>query len=132
MKFRPGGFRPFLGRPLVEITDTVLPAERLWGAAATALAARLAAAPDPAELVGLVEVFLRERWPAPDPQVELVERMVPALLHDRAITRVDDVTAPVRHVRAHAAAALPALRRREPEMGAAPLPAARGRRGAGQ
>jgi AraC-like DNA-binding protein len=93
VKFRPGAFRPFLGRPLVEITDTVWPAERLWGAAATALAARLAAAPGPAELVGLVEMFLRERWPAPDPQVELVERMVAAMLHDRAITRVDDVCA---------------------------------------
>jgi AraC-like DNA-binding protein len=31
--------------------------------------------------------------PAPDPQVELVERMVAAMLHDRAITRVDDVCA---------------------------------------
>ena len=41
VKFRPGAFRPFLGRPLVEITGSVLPAERLWGPDAAALAARL-------------------------------------------------------------------------------------------
>ena len=44
VKFRPGAFLPFLGRPLAEITDAVLPAERLWGPAATALASRLTAA----------------------------------------------------------------------------------------
>jgi AraC-like DNA-binding protein len=92
VKFRPGGFLPFLGRPLAGITDTVLPAEQLWGPAATALAARMTAARGPDELVGLVEAFLRERRPPEDPQVAQVGRIVAALLHDRTIARVDDVT----------------------------------------
>jgi len=92
VKFRPGAFQPFLGRPLSEITETVLPAERLWGSAATAVASRMAAARGVDELVALAEGFLRERWPAPDPQVELVGRIVAAMLHDRSISRVDDVT----------------------------------------
>jgi AraC-like DNA-binding protein len=92
IKFRPGGFLPFLGRPVSDITDTVLPAEQLWGPAASALAERMAAARDADRLVELVEGFLRERWPPPDPQVELVQRIVAALLHDRTIARVDDVT----------------------------------------
>jgi AraC-like DNA-binding protein len=92
-KFRPGAFLPFLGRPVAELTDRTVPAERLWGADAAALARELAA-PEPAEaLVGAVERFLLARLPAPDPQVELVGRIVRALLHDRTITRVDDVRA---------------------------------------
>lgn len=92
VKFRPGGFLPFLGRPLAGITGAVLPAEQLWGPAATALAERLTAAPGVDGLVAHVEEFLRERRPLPDPQVAFVQRIVAALLHDRTITRVDDVT----------------------------------------
>jgi AraC-like DNA-binding protein len=92
VKFRPGGFLPFLGRPVSEISDVALPAEQLWGPSATALADRMSAASGVDELVALVEAFLRERWPPPDPQVDLVQRIVAALLHDRTIARVDDVT----------------------------------------
>lgn len=70
----------------------MLPAEQLWGPAATALAARMAAARGVDELVALVEGFLAERWPPTDPQVGYVGRIVAALLHDRSIIRVDDVT----------------------------------------
>jgi AraC-like DNA-binding protein len=92
VKFRPGAFLPFLGAPLAGITGSVLPAEQLWGSAATAVAIRMTAARGVDELVGLVETFLRERRPPPDPQVELVGSIVAALLHDRTISRVDDVT----------------------------------------
>jgi AraC-like DNA-binding protein len=92
VKFRPGAFLPFLGGPLAGITGEVLPAEQLWGPAATALADRMTVARGVDELVALAEAFLRERRPAPDPQVELVGRIVAALLHDRTISRVDDVT----------------------------------------
>ncbi|WP_433289948.1 DUF6597 domain-containing transcriptional factor [Pseudonocardia sp. CA-142604] len=92
VKFRPGAFLPFLRAPVSGITDAVLPAEQLWGPAAAALAARMTAAPGVDDLVALVEAFLRERLPPPDPQVELVGRIVAALLHDRTISRVDDVT----------------------------------------
>jgi AraC-like DNA-binding protein len=92
IKFRPGGFLPFLGRPVSGLTGVMLPSEQLWGPAATALAERMAAARGVDRQVALVEGFLRERWPPPDPQVELVQRIVAALLHDRTIARVDDVT----------------------------------------
>jgi AraC-like DNA-binding protein len=92
VKFRPGAFLPFLGRPLAQITDTVFPAERLWGRAAAELARRMTAEPGVDRRIALVEELLRERLPPPDPQVELVRRIVAALLHDRTIARVDDVT----------------------------------------
>ena len=70
----------------------MLPAERLWGPAATALAEQLSAAEGVDRLVGSAEAFLRARWPPDDPQVELVGRIVAAMLHDPSIIRVDQVT----------------------------------------
>jgi AraC-like DNA-binding protein len=92
VKFRPGAFLPFLGRPVGEITEVVLPAEQLWGPSASGPALEMSAEPRVERLIALVEGFLRERWPEPDPQVEFVGRLVGALLHDRGISRVEDVT----------------------------------------
>jgi AraC-like DNA-binding protein len=92
VKFRPGAFLPFLRRPVAEITESVVPAERLWGPAATALAGQLSAAAGVDQLVGPAEAFLRARWPPDDPQVELIGRIVAAMLHDPSISRVDQVT----------------------------------------
>jgi len=91
VKFRPGAFRPFLGAPVSTITDVTMPAERLWGPAVTQLGTEMAALPHVEQLIAAAEGFLRARWPADDPQVELVGRIVAALLHDREIARVEDV-----------------------------------------
>ena len=91
VKFRPGAFRPFLGAPVSTVTDLTLPAERLWGPAATELGTVMATLPNVEQLIGAAEGFLRARWPPEDPQVELVGRIVAALLHDREIARVEDV-----------------------------------------
>ncbi len=91
VKFRPGAFLPFLGEPVSTITDVTLPAERIWGSAATELGEEMAALPRVEQLLAAAEGFLRARWPPEDPQVELVGRIVGALLHDREIARVEDV-----------------------------------------
>lgn len=92
IKFRPGAFRPFLGRPVAELTDQTRPLATLWGAAADRFAADLTAARDLAALVAVAERHLRAHWPTPDPEVAEVGRIVHALLHDRTITRVEEVT----------------------------------------
>jgi AraC-like DNA-binding protein len=91
IKFRPGGFLPFIGSPIAELFGRALPAEQLWGPDAAELAVALSAEPRLERLVSITEAFLIERLPAPDPQVELVGRIVRALLHDREIARVEDV-----------------------------------------
>ena len=109
----------------------MLPAERLWGPAATALAEQLSAAEGVDRLVGSAEAFLRARLPPDDPQVELVGRIVAAMLHDPSISRVDQVTERFGLTARTLQRLVPALRRGQPEVGAAALPAARGRRRAG-
>jgi len=92
VKFRPGGFYPLLRSRVSELTGQILPLEALWGAEVTRLEEALNATDDVGQRVRAVEEFLRRRWPEPDPNVELVGRVVQALLYDRTITRVDDLT----------------------------------------
>jgi AraC-like DNA-binding protein len=92
VKFRPGAFAPFVDYEVSELTDRYLPAEQVWGADALELERTLSGAGDVAEQVDAAESFLRRHWPAPDPNVELVGRMVRALLRDRSVTRVEDVS----------------------------------------
>ncbi|GAA4724082.1 helix-turn-helix domain-containing protein [Phytohabitans rumicis] len=93
VKFRPGGFLPFLGQPVSQLTGEVRPLAWLWGAAdAGRFAADLAACPDLDALVDVAERHLLAHWPAPDPEVARVGEVVRALLHDRSVTRVSDVS----------------------------------------
>jgi AraC-like DNA-binding protein len=93
VKFRPGAFRPFYGRPVSELTDQTVPLATMWGPAAAALGADLERAPDLSSLTTVAERHLRARWPAPDPEVAVVGQIVRALLHDRSVTRVEEVSA---------------------------------------
>jgi AraC-like DNA-binding protein len=94
VKFRPGGFYPFLGRPVAGITDSYLPLAALWGDADADQMARdlRDARGDRGALIQAAEAHLEKHWPAPDPEVETIGRIVEALLRDREITRVEDVT----------------------------------------
>jgi AraC-like DNA-binding protein len=90
VKFRPGAFRPFLGGPVSALTDQTRP---LWWPDAAEFARELSAAPELSGLVAVAERYLRAHWPAPDPEVAVIGRIVHALLHDRTVTRVDEVCA---------------------------------------
>ncbi len=100
VKFRPGGFFPFYRRPVVGMAERRLALDVIFGPAGATLAGELAAL-DGADLVGsrgtdeqlmdLVERFLLERLPPPDPRLEMVQEIVSAILRDREITRVEAV-----------------------------------------
>jgi AraC-like DNA-binding protein len=117
VKFRPGAFLPLLGGPVSQLTGHVRPLAALWGAAdagrfAADLGGRVDLNPgddlnpgtdadavsgdvvsgDVATLAAIAERHLRAHWPAPDPEVARVGRIVQALLNDRSISRVDDVS----------------------------------------
>src|SRR3954470_2951428 len=99
VKFRPGGFSGFLGRPVHEITDRAVSLGAVFGAAGDRLTADAAArphaarkiaragstadappGPDGAGKIALAEVFVRERLPAPDAEVDLVHAVVADML----------------------------------------------------
>lgn len=92
VKFRPGGFRPFLGRPLSAIADSRLALEELFGAdgGSFAHAIRLLASDGKeAAMMDAAEAFLLARLPAPDPDAELAAALVDAIAADPAMRTVD-------------------------------------------
>jgi len=80
IKFRPGAFRPVLGRAVAGIADATVPAEALFGPDSAALAAVLGL--DAGDAATLASDFLRDRLPAADPQALLAARIVDSVVDD--------------------------------------------------
>jgi AraC-like DNA-binding protein len=102
VKFRPGGFYPFLRTPVAAITDThVTPgqafgaegrvvAEKLKSLSADALHAEDATGADE-RMIECVERFLLARSPAPDPTLAVIASIAAAIVGTPSITKVDHI-----------------------------------------
>lgn len=93
IKFRPGGYYPFVRMPVSQITDRTIGIAYVFGEDGAALEAAVCGQTDEAEMVDQAELFLRARLPQPDPQVELINRIVDGVAGERAIVTVDDLVA---------------------------------------
>ncbi|WP_253886797.1 DUF6597 domain-containing transcriptional factor [Actinokineospora diospyrosa] len=91
VRFHPGGFRPWLGGRVADITDRTLSVSDWWGDAGTEKPVVDAA--DDAAMVAEAESVLLPRLPEPDPVVERVRELVGLVLGDLALTRVDQLAA---------------------------------------
>lgn len=92
VRFRPGGFRPFLGRPVADLVDRVEPAADFFAPdALLATQDAILATRDDAGMVAHAEEFLTPRLPDADPVVEEVSAMVDRITADPSLTRVDAV-----------------------------------------
>jgi AraC-like DNA-binding protein len=96
VKFRPAGFRPFLGRAVSTIAGQRLPAEAVPAFADHVhelhdLARRLHATDDLDDLAGDVDDLLASFGVEPLPATAGVNAVVDHILRDRAIVRVDDL-----------------------------------------
>jgi len=91
IRFRPGGFRPFWGGPVSELTDRIVPASSLFGPAASAACAQVMAASGDAEMIGFACGLLEARLPAADPAVDQAAKLVALITEDQALRRVDQL-----------------------------------------
>ncbi|MBM2614364.1 AraC family transcriptional regulator [Actinoplanes sp. LDG1-06] len=88
VRFRPGGFRPFLGAPVSTITGRYVPVETVFG---DGLAEQILEADDQAA-VRVMDALLTDRAPdRPSPAAELAAAVVARAAEDTGITRVDDL-----------------------------------------
>lgn len=93
-KFKPGGFFPFVGRPLWQLTDRTLPLDELLGGDDGAeLERAVLATEDTASQVALVEAYLRRRLPARDEGVTAVGEVTRIALENREIRTVEELAA---------------------------------------
>lgn len=90
IKFHPGGFHPFLGRPVSSISDQVIPLGRFTPLGPALRSAVRQHQGDEARAEA-VEAMLRATKPAPDPRVLEVRELVARIRRDSAIRRVDDI-----------------------------------------
>ena len=102
LKFRPGAFRAFLGRPLHTISDQVLPLSAVFGwddAAAVEAAAvdTVLGAPGDAAMIDAAGMLLRTRLrielPIADPQVERIAAILRTVETTPGLTRVEALAA---------------------------------------
>ena len=93
VKFRPGGFRPWLGRAVATITDRRIAPVDVFGSAIARLDAAIAAASDELAMIEHATSFLLARTPSPDANVARVAAIAASIMADRAITRVEHLVA---------------------------------------
>jgi len=93
VRFRPGGARPWLGRPVSALTDREAPVAELVALDDVALSAAVQAAPDADAAAALVDAALVPLAPPPHPTVEVVAGLVAAVQGDPAIRRAADLAA---------------------------------------
>src|SRR3954447_3992374 len=88
VKFRPGGFHPFLPVPAHTLTDSALALEDAFG---TDPHAEVLTAREDHAQIAAVERFLRTLDPAPDPAVAEVGDIFRLILGDPSLTRVEQL-----------------------------------------
>ncbi|MBW7459125.1 AraC family transcriptional regulator, partial [Paenibacillus sepulcri] len=91
VKFRIGGFYPFWNQPVSSLTNQVIPFREIFGSGPGMLEERLFSEAKEEEQAWIAWEFLRERLPEPDGNVELVNRIVAAIIGDREMVRVEDI-----------------------------------------
>ncbi len=92
VKFRAGGFHPFVGVPMSTLTDRVRALDEVFGPAGARLEAEVRACGAVPERVAALQRFLLERLPDPDPLVDTVDGVIQLIAGDRSLTRVEAVT----------------------------------------
>jgi len=89
VKFRPGGFQPFLGRAVAEIADRRVALAQLFGADGEELARQVRAAAAPHAMAAAAEDFLLARLPPVDADAGRAAALVALIAGDPALLTVD-------------------------------------------
>jgi AraC-like DNA-binding protein len=93
VKFRPGGFRPFLDGAVSTLADRIVPADRTFGksTAVKALQTLILSSSDDNDRVHAADAFFRTRLPKADPTIALAGELVDRILRDPDVRRVADL-----------------------------------------
>lgn len=93
VKFRPGGFRPFLRRSVSTLRNRTITLEQVFGQRAASLAADVFSRADDEGMTEAVSDFLAAHLPPPDSTVERVASIVDAIEADRNLVTVEQLLA---------------------------------------
>lgn len=91
IKFKPGGFHPFLQAPISTLANRSMPAQTVFGADCQSLATRIATCATTSAMTLVAEAFLLAQRPQPDPNVARANRLVAAIADNLGITSVNQL-----------------------------------------
>lgn len=91
VKFRPGGFRPFLEGPVSKLADRTIPASRVFGKDLSPFEEIALSSGKENEKVHAADAFFHARMPKADPDERLAGQLVDRILQEREIRTVDDL-----------------------------------------
>jgi AraC-like DNA-binding protein len=91
VKFKPGGFRPFLKFATSKLADRMVPVQRIFGAKVKALQDVVLSSKSEKEKVKAADAFFRARLPKPDKTIALAGALVDRIFWEREIKTVDDL-----------------------------------------
>jgi len=89
IKFKPGGFYPFLKAPVSTLANRVLSAQAVFGAGGESLAQRIANCATVDEMAAVAEALLLQHLPPHDPDVARAGTLVAMIAGELGITSVD-------------------------------------------
>lgn len=92
VKFRPGGFRPFVMLQVSTYSDNTVALSAVVGSVAEALDQQVLRHTDHHAAVGAIEAFLRALHPVPDQTAEFTARITSLIATERRITKVEQIT----------------------------------------
>jgi len=91
IKFKPGGFYPFVAVPISTFADSIVSVGDVFGVEGDALEQAVLAEDEDSLRITIVENFLRRRRPEPDGHVARMAEIVYAVAADRGILKVEDL-----------------------------------------
>lgn len=91
VRFKPGALYPFVGFPVTRLTDTIMTLEQTFLVNTQRVEAEVFALRDEQAKVRYVESFLRERLPAYDENINLIEMIINHISSNPDLMRVDDL-----------------------------------------
>ncbi|WP_256257703.1 MULTISPECIES: helix-turn-helix transcriptional regulator [unclassified Paenibacillus] len=89
VKFKPGGFYPFIREPISGLQGNPMPVDQVVDASGDELEGAILGASEEAEMVRYMERCLLARLPEPDAQAELAGQIIERITEDRSISKVD-------------------------------------------
>lgn len=91
VKFRAGGFRPFLGKPVLELADRTIPARHVFGSEIKEFETTALSFRSDEEKIAAANEFFLARIPKPEKTLALAGELVDLILRDIEIKTVDDL-----------------------------------------
>jgi AraC-like DNA-binding protein len=91
VKFKPGGFYPFIKQPVSSLINNPLAIRPVFDIEARTLEDTMLSHTEDAKMVELAESFIRPKLPEKDPAITLINRIIDRIVEDHWITKVDDI-----------------------------------------